>query len=175
MLTYVRIAQMNGFMNERIELVLCYLAGHYNLINGKEIMRKVFYKKCIAPRMNQAAGLLGIQEFHGSRRQFKKVSIHKKGRFPIHISVYLYTLYILLRECRNKGGCRFAPRVDNVEYTEFMIGMLSDIVHNLLLDQDALANLDPIDIAGLHTACVEMETLDDAIINIEPKIFNNIW
>lgn len=173
MATYAKIKEIKDKENKNLIKVLKYIAEKEGYLKGENIeYRKLYYgflRDEFLDTANSINANLNVNGFKVSYKQFKRLRIYRRGRFPIHTAVYLLSLYEIMY--RYKKKLNLGKVKDNISYTTYIANELKEEIETILI----LNNVDPILKKTFRDVSNDFVNLDNITGRRSRKIYNNIW
>ena len=183
MRTYAQIKELKGFENDRVEMVLRYIAENYDkkhsyISSDNTIQYGRMYYDFLGCRFIRAAQnpIFQNRRIQISRRQYNRIRKYRGGRVTINTAVFLLALYEIMIDIykKIKIGPNLEPRINDITYTEYMVGVLLQHIRIILNPiNNALTYIDPDDYNVFETIYRECREVDNIACNNPFKIYNN--
>lgn len=175
MATYKKIKQLRGKQNENMIKVIRYIAEEEGYMKCKNVQFRKLYCFFLKPKFEQAAAKFALnRNMTVSYRQYKKLMVDYKGRFPINIDIYLIALYDIMLGYQKKAT--LTPRINDMSYTQYMIGLLREQLAILTNPQNVASDyITLVDLAILRAVNGRLPEVDVHSEASQLKIYNNIW
>ena len=169
MATYVKIKEIKDKENKSIVQVLKYIAEKEGYMSGKDIQYKKLYYFFLRDKFLKTAKKCGVNDFTVSIKQYKRLRIYRKGKFSIHIAVYLLTLYEIMYNYKKKAS--IGNVVNDISYTTYIVNDLKNEIHRILMT----GGVSPILQQIFQQIYSEFIDLDNKTGRRNNRIYNNIW
>lgn len=170
--TYARLEQLRGKENKRMIDVLRYIAEREGYISEGNIQYRKMYFEKLRDRFIQTAHSYGLTAKNISNKQYKRLRKYGHGVFPIHICVYLKTLYEIMLEYRQEADIE--PKINGITYTEFIIDYLRQQIIFIANNSNGLNNFYQAVFLKIYQDVINLDNNCCAQEN-QFAVYNNIW
>lgn len=169
MSTYTKIEELKNKENKAVVQVLKYIAKKEGYMNGEDIEYRRLYYYFLRNKFLKTAHNNPVNGFYVSYRQYKRLRIYRKGKFPIHTAVYLLTLYEIMYGYKKRADLGIVK--DDISYTTYIVNDLKKEIENILI----LPGVSPVLLTRLTQISSDFGILDNKTGRNSKKIYNNIW